>query len=475
MRALALLLLLPSSAGATKYTLEQLLARVKSDYPGVNAARMNIDVADADLSAARRLWAPTGQLTFGFTLVPSIQCLSPVYDTTKNSTPDATVGPGGKPLLDAQGMPVTVHDQSNCVTTNINPSQISTQSLTLVNPAFKLDVSLLQPIYTFGKIEAAIKAAHAGQDAAQAQLAAAEADAVYNAVRAYWGIKAARAARATLDDGRNKVKEWVDKINDELEKGTGKYVEQDLMRLKIAVDTLGLSILQLQKAEQVALAALRTLSYDQSADVDDAELEVAETIQHPINYYEDAARVHRPEARLLDTAGTALHAQRKLRLAEMLPDLGLVGSFNWYYAENVDTPGNAFLNHPNSVGVGLALALRQPLDFALRLAAFDKARAQERAYEQQRKQALGGIALEIDKAYAEADEARKRQSLTAHGEKIARGWYNSVDQLLQVGTVESRDLVDAARNYFELRLQHLSAIMDLNVALAGLKRAAGVD
>jgi hypothetical protein len=45
MRALALLLL-TTNASATKYTLEALLARVKSDYPGVSAARANIDVAD---------------------------------------------------------------------------------------------------------------------------------------------------------------------------------------------------------------------------------------------------------------------------------------------------------------------------------------------------------------------------------------------------------------------------------------------
>jgi outer membrane protein TolC len=143
--------------------------------------------------------------------------------------------------------------------------------------------------------------------------------------------------------------------------------------------------------------------------------------------------------------------------------------------QNVDNPQNAFMNHPNSTSLGLSLAFRQPLDIPLRLANFDKARAEERAFDQKRKEALGGIALEIEKAYADADAARKRNKLTAHGEKIARGWYNSVDQLLQVGTVESKDLVDAARSYFELRLQHLSAIMDLNVALAGLKRAAGVE
>jgi outer membrane protein TolC len=453
MRALAFLLLLPASANANKYTLQALLARVKSDYPGVAAARANIDVADAQLSQARRLWWPQGQITFGFTLAPSIQCFGP---------PDA--------------MGVSHRDVINCTNTDKNTSSITNFNISdFTNPALKLDLNLIQPLYTFGKIEAAIKAAHAGEDAARAQLAAAEADATFNAIRAYWGVKAARAAAGTISDGRDRVKAWVGTIDDALEKGTGKYTEQDLLRLKIAVDTLELGLLDLKKAETVAVAALRTMTVDPTADVDDDELEVAEFVEHPLNYYEDAALVSRPEARLLDAAGNALHAARKLRLAEMLPDLGLVGSFNYYYVRNVDDPHNAFLNHPNSLGVGLALAARQPLDIPLRLASWDKARAEERAFAQKRKEALGGIALEIEKAYADADAARKRNKLTAHGEKIARGWYNSVDQLLQVGTVESKDLVDAARSYFELRLQHLSAIMDLNVALAGLKRAAGVE
>ena len=39
---------------------------------------------------------------------------------------------------------------------------------------------------------------------------------------------------------------------------------------------------------------------------------------------------------------------------------------------------------------------------------------------------------------------------------------------------ESRDLVDAARSYFELRMRHLQSIMDVNMAMATLKQAAGV-
>src|SRR5678815_1715836 len=110
MRALAFLLLFPASAGATKYTLEALLARVRSDYPGVAAARANIDVADAQLSQARRLWWPQGQITFGFTLAPSIHCQRPVFSNM------------GNPELMANGNQVNVRDTTNCINTDTNPA-----------------------------------------------------------------------------------------------------------------------------------------------------------------------------------------------------------------------------------------------------------------------------------------------------------------------------------------------------------------
>jgi outer membrane protein TolC len=171
----------------------------------------------------------------------------------------------------------------------------------------------------------------------------------------------------------------------------------------------------------------------------------------------------------------AIKAVSSLRLAELLPDVGIVGSFTYGFAQSVDSPQNAFWNLPNTLGAGLYLAFRQPLDIALRLARLNEARADERTLLARRREALRGIGLEIDRAFADLTEAKGRMEKSARAEKIARGWYNSVDQALQIGVVESRDLVDAARNYFELRLRHLQSIMDVNVATAALERAAGVE
>jgi outer membrane protein TolC len=148
---------------------------------------------------------------------------------------------------------------------------------------------------------------------------------------------------------------------------------------------------------------------------------------------------------------------------------------NYQFASSVDTANNGFLNHANGLGLGLVFVMRQPLDLPMRLARLKQASADERAAEARRRQALGGIAWDIDSAYANVVEARGRYERTRHAEKVARGWYHAMDD--QIGNTPGigRDIADAARNYFELRLRHLQSIMDVNVSTAALRRAAGVD
>lgn len=456
--ALALaVVVLPRPAAARRYTLPELIAKVNASYPGVQAAREGVASADAQLSQATRLWWPTGQLTFGVTGSPEVRCIDPV-------TGQPWTSPGGD---QARAL-------SNCVQTGVVDLRSGEQVLPVHGVAFNLGINLVQPIYTFGKIEAARQAAQAGLDVARAQVDKDRQEVTFNITRAYWLLKWARAAAATLDDGIARLKEWVRKISDEIDKGKTTYTENDLVRLKLALDTAELTALDVDKGKELGLAGLRTLVGEPDADIDDEELDIVNPADQPLAYYEDAASTHRPEARMLAAGMHAARANRSLQLANLLPDFGLAVSFTYAYAQSIDRPFNAFMNQPNALGAGLSLVMRYNLDVAERLATHAKASADERAAIQRRQQALGGIYIEIENAWLDARSARRRSDLVGHSEKVARGWYNAVDQNLQVGVAESRDLVDAARNYFELRMRHLQSIMDVNMATASLKQAAGV-
>ena len=441
-------------AHARLYTMQELLERVVKEYPGVAAAREGQTAAEAQLMQANSLWAPTGGITFGITGSPDIKC------------------------ADAQGHvdPDKVTRQNNCITTTATDLRSSNieSVLPLHGVAMSFNATLIQPLYTSGKIEFARAAARAGVDLSKGQLAASMNEAKLWAVRAYYGVKWARAAKSTIDDGRTRLSDWIKHIDKDIDGGKSAYSESDLIRLKIASDAADLVSLDVTRGLDFALAGLRFLTNDREADVDESDLDDVELIDQPLSYYEDAARVHRPEARMLDAGTEALKANRKLKISQMLPDVGLVTSFSYGLATGVDDPNNAFMNRPNYLGAGLQLAARMPIDIAVGIGRYNEARAQERSFAARRQQALGGIGLEIRKAWLDAAEARGRRQVLRHSEKIARGWYNATDQALQTGVADARDVAESARAYVELRLRHLQALMDQNVALAVLRNSAGL-
>ena len=444
-------------AQASRYTLEQLISKVRADYDAVNAAKESAVSAEAALHGANRMWAPSGDLSFGITGAPKVQCA----DINGFSSPDRQTR------------------ERNCVSTgyvdllHVGPNAADAYPIRGV--ALQLSLNLWQPIYSFGKIEGQQELARSNLDAANTQVDAAREDVAYNAVRAYWGTKWARAADITLSDGLDKMREWIDKISNDLDAGKTEWNLTDLKRLQLAADSAEMVLADVRRGLAIALAGMRQLTGDPEADVDEAELDEMPFGGRPLSYYEDAARLHRPEARALDASLRSSRATRKVRLAEMLPDLGLAFNLYYTYTSSVDTPQNYFLSHPTTLTANMLLTLRMPLDLAQRHSRLVQARADERAAEARRKASLGSIALEIETAYANAEEARARLERTHHAEKLARGWYRAVDDQVQLGVGQSRDLVEAARSYFEMRMRHLQAIMDTNVALVYLRRMTGVD
>ena len=84
----------------------------------------------------------------------------------------------------------------------------------------QLDVT--QPIYTFGKIAHARRAARAGLDAQRALADEAAGDLAVDATRAYWGVKAARELAGMLDDGIDEIAKALAGLEERAGGGKGK-------------------------------------------------------------------------------------------------------------------------------------------------------------------------------------------------------------------------------------------------------------
>jgi outer membrane protein TolC len=446
------------AAEAKKMTLPELLDLARQASPGMQAAAAATEAMQAQVSEAQRNWLPQGDLLSFLAPSPNIQCYA------------AFPGGGNPPA----GTPT---DTNNCVRTSSSEARLQDVSWTKVFT--RTELKLIQPLWDFGKISAGIRAAKAGVGVQQEKENAARADVEQNVRKAYWGMKLARDVLDMLDTGSGYVDDAQKKLDKDLEKGTGTASVTDKLRMRTVRAEVDARILEAKRGQGLARDGLHVLLgplAPEEIDVDDEDFLPLEIKEHPVTYYEDLARYGRPEAKLLDYAVKAKDGLADLERRKEYPDLVLIGTAAFARAQDAQDPNNAFMNHYfHSTTAGVAVALRMQLDLGPRIARASRMSAEAAEIGYRRAEALGGIQLEVRKAYGEMSEAGERVKAVQKGEKAAKSWISAVAQNFAVGLAETRDLTDALLAYFNMRFRYLQAVFDYNVAVAALTRATGAS
>lgn len=451
-------------AGGRKLNIQALWELADRQFPGLLAGRESVRAARYQHDEQRWLRLPSGEFNAYLSWSPSLKCKS--------------ADELGYKITDMMGNPLSVGGPGQCIETNAAQTLDSTSwrnYLPVYGVLLRLDMRVVQPLFTFGKLDAASGLGKVGVTLAQAQTDGQRLDHALNLVRAYFGLKTARAAYETVKEGQSEMNKWVKQIDKDLEAGKGSYTEIDLMRMKVAESQIELGVVEVERTLGSTLAALRYLVADSGVDVDDGELDLWQEERQPLSYYLDAALRLRPELRTLRATGEGARLFRKLRIAELLPDFGLIMNFAYGLASGVEDPYHAFMNRLNFVGAGIGLGMRLGLDFGPKAARLQKAIADVNVFEARKRELLGGGALEIERQYNDLIEAQRRLKANEAAERRARGWLHGIRQNIDVGTAESRDMIDALRTYFELHINVLRSMNDVNVQAATLRRLCGLE
>jgi outer membrane protein TolC len=444
---------------AKPYTLTELLDMARRGNPGIAAGGVAATAMEAQVSEAWRNWLPSGDLLSFVAPVPRIQCRGS--------------------YLDPRDMNDKEKREGNCVTTDNNFRDDPGIIAQIAGPWSRTELRLVQPLWDFGKISAGVSAAQAGVSALREKQVGAQFDVEQNVKKAYWGVKLARELLDALNEGSGYIGDAQKKIDKQLEEGSGNVTVTDKLRLRTVRAEVDARLLEAKRGETFALAALRTLLGSEAPadlDVDDAAFEPLQIPSRAITYYEEQARYNRPEVRALDFAVKAKHALADLERRREYPDLVLIGTASFAYAPTIDTPKSAFVSNPfNSLGAGIAAALRMPLDLGPKLARANRLRLEAEEVDLRRADAMGGISLEVRKAYGEMTEAQERVEAVRKGEKAGKAWVTAVAQNFAIGLAEARDFSDALLAFFTMRARFLQSVFDENVAVAALSRATGTQ
>lgn len=421
------------------YTLQECLMLAERNHPALWAARARLAAVRAQLDEAR--WTPfsywSASAQFGY--LPPLGG-TPFYNASPYTLLYQGFGVGWEPFLTA-GVRGTL------------------------------------PLWTFGKIENIAKSAEANVRVNEWDLEKQRQQIRMDVRRAYWGLMLARDMQYIANEVLGKLNRAIDNITKKLEAGDTTVEEVDRIRLEYNRDEILARLAEAKRGEAFANAALRFLTGVQTAfDIPDEPLRRPDVQLGPVVRYLTAARLFRADVNMARAGVVARKRFLEYRRAELFPNIGVGLGFLYSIAPSATPQNTAWIGDPfNRFGASAAFGIEWGLDLLPKQARVAQAESQLEEARALERLALGGIAVEVENAYAAVVEAKTREENWDRAEHRSRKWISSTQDAIDVGTKDERFLIEPLRLYVFARANHAQALMDYHVTLSELARVSGYD
>lgn len=338
---------------------------------------------------------------------------------------------------------------------------------------WNIGVEGVVPLYTFGKITNLWDASAAAVRVAEQDVEKEKNNIKQDVRRAYYGVQLARDAIALMTEAETRIDKYLGTLEKKVKAGDADEVA--FYKLKMNRADLAARHSEARQKEAIALASLKFLT-GVKGDLPLPELPLTPVRRAlgPLATYLNAARLHRPEINMARAGLTAREAQVRLEQAKYYPDIGLGVTARWSKAPGITDQQNPFVRDTiNAVWYGAALVLRYKLDLLPNSARVAQAQAQLEELRATERYALGGVAVEVETAYREAEDAQRRLDAYSEAAAYAKKWLILVQQGIDVGTNDEEDIVDPAKEWALKRFAVMAATFDYNVAIGKLAQATG--
>ncbi len=356
-----------------------------------------------------------------------------------------------------------------------SPDTVDTRAF---GPFNRVEIQLVQPLFTWGKITSGIEAATHAVGVKIAEHDGVEAAVVEQTKTLYYNIVLARSVRGILEETRDGFDDALETARERREDGDVDITEIDLLYLRVGRAEIAKEIPKLVAGETAALEALRVLAGGEPGsplDVRDGLLDPEEVALAPVEHYLAELYDVSPAWRQIEQGVEAQVDELSRTEAEYFPDLLFTGYFGYSYAPDRDRQLNPFAwDQFNFLrGPGGFLTVRWPLNFHITATKVQKARAELGHLEARRRQARQGLAVELVSAYEGAVENRKAVEDLEDGRKAGRAILTLSVTNFDLAIGDAREILNALGNYARVSSSYYEAVRDYNVALARLARVLG--
>jgi len=339
----------------------------------------------------------------------------------------------------------------------------------------RAEISALQPIYSWGAINKAIRAAEAGAVAAEQSFNAKQNEVALQLYELYYSYLLTLEIERILEDAErtlnrigNTLKEMQDSMDPDLK-------ERDVFQFDIFRAEFQIQKMQVSQSKDVVN---RIWTYILGSD----EYAPVESFLDPVrfellsfNEFHEYAMANRPEIKGVNAGIDALRNVADATRAQNYPlfYLGLTAS----YANTPNRPRqtNPFIiNNTNFASAGIGFGIRQNLNFSAMRNQTERAKIEFKRGTDLKNALTDGIMLELNEKYSEAVVAETKVVQLEEALRITREWVRHEQLNYDYGFGDVEDLLDASRKELELRVQVKQSVFELNKKIAALYKSAGL-
>ena len=380
---------------------------------------------------------------------------------------------GWLPVFEVRSYASVVKDARGYITDTVNMT-----SWDNFGPYFEIKVQAVQPLTTFGRVTALRRAARLGIEAREAGIDVRRAQVAGEVYRYYYGILLAREMLDILRDASDKINLARDKVRTMLDEGSDKVTTVDLVKIDVYSFELERKRIEAEKGIRLAFAALRWaigVPHDTPIEVADGRLRPVPEGIPSLDTLEQYAFANRPELAQVHAGAEARHQQVIAAEAERWPTPFVGAEFNYRVAPGRELlTDNPFVGDGyNGLGFKAAFGFQYSLDLSSREARIRRARVAYREMLRKQEWARASIALEVEKAYLESDEAERNSALGRLSRNQGRRWLIQTVERYDIGVASTRDLLEAYAAYLKSQSDYYQTLYSHYLAMAELYRTIG--
>ena len=340
-----------------------------------------------------------------------------------------------------------------------------------------LDVTVTQPLYTFGKISNRKDAAALGVEAQSAAREKKRNEVVLYVKELYYAYLIAAQGKSAAREADNYINDAGKRIRRLLELKAKNVDPSDLYRLDAFSAEVRAFAAKAESGANTSYAALKTaIGLPGNGDF---RLTVTELPKNPVNLaseeeYVQRALSSRPEITQVKKGAEAKGKMVNAAQADLYPTFFASTIASVAGAPGRQTFDNTYIvDEFNHTWGGLIAGAEWHLDFGIGKGKLDRARAEYQKMRDTQELAEKNIPLEVVKYYQDTVEAQKSYAAYEQAAIGSRRWIVTAFSNFDLGIGTARDMFDAIDRYGKNQGEYLRALYNYHVGLARLNYATG--